>query len=76
MRPDVIDRMDNICYRSLYNWSIREWDVKVNDDGKASGAATLSLETPTTGSYYVSLGASSVNAETIVACGNLAPPTS
>jgi hypothetical protein len=50
--------------------------IKINDDGRASGATTVSLETPTTGNYYVSLGASGANAETIVACGNLAPPTS
>ena len=50
--------------------------IKINDEGRASAAATISLETPTTGSYYVSLGASGANAETIVACGNLAPPTS
>jgi len=27
------------------------------------------------GAYYVSVGASSANPETIVACGNLAPPS-
>jgi hypothetical protein len=50
--------------------------IKINDDGRATGSATLELVTPTTGSYYVSVGASGANAETIVACGNLAPPTS
>jgi hypothetical protein len=50
--------------------------IKINDDGRASAATTVSLETPTSGNYYVSLGASGANAETIVACGNLAPPTS
>ena len=50
--------------------------VKVNGEGQAAGTATVSLATPTTGSYYVSVGASGANAETIVACGNLAPPTS
>ncbi len=29
---------------------------------------------PTDGRYYVSVGASAANPETIVACGNLAPP--
>ena len=48
--------------------------LKVNDDGRASGTTTVEFETPTTGSYYVSLGASPANAETVVACGNLAPP--
>lgn len=50
--------------------------IKINDDGKASGAATVELMTPSTGNYYVSLGASAANPTTIVACGNLAPPTS
>jgi hypothetical protein len=49
--------------------------IAVNAQGKASGSASLPLETPTAGSYFVSVGASAANPETIVACGNLAPPT-
>ena len=49
--------------------------VKVNDDGRASASATLPLETPTTGAYFVSVRASAANGEMTVACGNLAPPT-
>jgi hypothetical protein len=30
---------------------------------------------PNDGQYFVSIGASAANAETIVACGNLASPT-
>jgi len=30
---------------------------------------------PSDGRYFVSVGASAANAQTIVACGNLAPPT-
>jgi hypothetical protein len=50
--------------------------IKINDDGRATGSATLEFETPSTGNYYVSVGASGANPQTIVACGNLAPPTS
>ena len=48
--------------------------IKIDNEGRASAAATLPLSMPTTGLYYVSVGASAANAETIVACGNLAPP--
>lgn len=49
--------------------------LKVDSDGHANGTATVSLETPETGSYFVVVLASVANPETIVACGNLAPPT-
>ena len=49
--------------------------LKVDDSGRASGSANLSYAMPTTGNFYVSVGASSANPETIVACGNLAPPS-
>lgn len=49
--------------------------LKVDSDGRAEGRATVSLETPETGSYFVVVRASEANPETIVACGNLAPPT-
>jgi hypothetical protein len=48
--------------------------IKIDDQGRASAYTTLPLSMPTTGSYYVSVGASASNSETIVACGNLAPP--
>lgn len=49
--------------------------LKVDSDGRATGTATVSIPTPTTGSYFVVIQASMANPETIVACGNLAPPT-
>jgi hypothetical protein len=49
--------------------------LKVESDGHANGTATVSLQTPRTGSYFVVVQASVANPETIVACGNLAPPT-
>jgi hypothetical protein len=48
--------------------------LKVDDDGRAASTATLGLTMPQAGQYYVSVGASSANAGTIVACGNLAAP--
>jgi hypothetical protein len=49
--------------------------LKVGDDGLADGAATVPLTTPRTGGYFVVVYASVANPETVVACGNLAPPT-
>lgn len=48
--------------------------LNVDRDGTATAAATLPLELPTSGAYYVAVNASAANMETIVACGNLAPP--
>lgn len=49
--------------------------LEVNSDGKASATASVSMMTPKTGNYFVLVRASAGNPETIVACGNLAPPT-
>ena len=46
----------------------------VDDNGRASGSATVGIAMPRTGDYYVSVGASEANPTTIVACGNLAAP--
>ena len=48
--------------------------VKVGDDGKGSSNATIAVTTPTSGNYFVTVQASAANPETVVACGNLAPP--
>lgn len=48
--------------------------IKVGDDGRGQATATVLMTTPTTGSYFVTVSASAANAETVVACGNLAPP--
>jgi hypothetical protein len=48
--------------------------LKVDDDGRAGTGATVPITTPTTGNYFVRVSASAVNSETVVACGNLAPP--
>lgn len=48
--------------------------LNVANDGRASASATLPLELPTSGAYYVMVNASAANMQTVVACGNLAPP--
>jgi hypothetical protein len=47
----------------------------VGRDGRATSAATVPIQTPTTGSYFVIVRASVANDAMTVACGNLAPPT-
>lgn len=49
--------------------------AKVGRDGRATSSATVPIETPTTGSYFVVVRASAANDAVTVACGNLAPPT-
>ena len=49
--------------------------IKVDEGGRASVTANVPLALPSDGRYFVSVGASAANAQTIVACGNLAPPT-
>jgi hypothetical protein len=49
--------------------------LKVDEEGRASASATVPLAMPTDGSYHVRVSASAANPETIVACGNLAPPS-
>ncbi|HET6946402.1 MAG TPA: hypothetical protein VFJ45_01165 [bacterium] len=49
--------------------------LEVESDGRATGTATVAVRTPRTGSYFVVVRASSANSGTIIACGNLAPPT-
>ncbi|MEP6691174.1 MAG: hypothetical protein ABJD07_08450 [Gemmatimonadaceae bacterium] len=48
--------------------------VKIGDNGRGSVTATIPMLTPTSGNYFVTVQASAANSETIVACGNLAPP--
>ena len=48
--------------------------LKVGGDGRASSKAVLDVATPKTGQYFVNVHASTQNMQTIVACGNLAPP--
>jgi hypothetical protein len=49
--------------------------LKVDEYGRATGSASVPLVMPLDGRYFVSVGASVANSQTIVACGNLASPT-
>jgi len=49
--------------------------VTIGSDGLATATTTIQMHTPVTGSYFIAVRASQANWETIVACGNLAPPT-
>jgi hypothetical protein len=49
--------------------------LTVDDQGRATGSANVPLVMPTDGHYYVRVGASAANPETVVACGNLAAPS-
>jgi hypothetical protein len=48
--------------------------LEVNNDGRATSNAELSVATPRTGEFFVNVHASRQNMATIIACGNLAPP--
>lgn len=50
-------------------------EAQVGRDGRAKASASLPFETPTSGSYFVTVRASAGNNAVTVACGNLAPPT-
>ena len=49
--------------------------LEVGSDGQATGTATVPVQTPETGRYFVVVHASDENSRTVVACGNLAAPT-
>lgn len=49
--------------------------VRVDGDGRAHGTATIAMQTPRSGDYFVVIYASETNRGTVVACGNLAAPT-
>jgi hypothetical protein len=48
--------------------------LMVDKNGKATSSVTLPMVLPTTGAYFVAVNASDANMQTVVACGNLAPP--
>ena len=49
--------------------------LKVGGNGRAEATARLNLPLPRSGEFYVNVHASATNLGTIIACGNLAPPT-
>lgn len=50
-------------------------NLKIDKDGTAQGGAALSVPFPTSGAYSLEVRASPANMGTVIACGNLAPPT-
>jgi hypothetical protein len=49
--------------------------LRVGADGTGSSRASVALDTPSGGDYFVSVQASPMNHDLTVACGNLAAPT-
>lgn len=49
--------------------------LKIGDDGRGESGTTVSDVTPEVGDFFVTVYASAANPETVVACGNLAPPS-
>jgi hypothetical protein len=46
----------------------------VDADGQSAGDVTLDLATPGRGEYFVAVYSASTDMETVIACGQLAPP--
>ena len=49
--------------------------LQVGSNGQAQESAVLPLPVPVAGQYFVNVHASRNNMKTIIACGNLAPPS-
>lgn len=49
--------------------------LRVGGDGTAQEEAELNIPVPRSGQYHINVHASPNNMATIIACGNLAPPT-
>ncbi|HEU4955972.1 MAG TPA: hypothetical protein VFT28_15405 [Gemmatimonadales bacterium] len=49
--------------------------LRVGSNGQAQESAVLQVPVPTTGQYFINVHASRNNMGTIIACGNLAPPS-
>ncbi len=49
--------------------------LKVGGNGRAESTADLPLAMPRSGQYFLNVHASAANMGTILACGNLAPPS-
>lgn len=49
--------------------------LKIGDDGRGEAGTTVPAVTPNVGDFFVTVYASAANTETVVACGNLAPPS-
>lgn len=49
--------------------------LRVGGNGRAESTADLDLPAPGSGEYFINVHASANNMRTIIACGNLAPPS-
>ena len=49
--------------------------LKIGDDGRGESGTSVPGVTPEIGEFFVTVYASAANPETVVACGNLAPPS-
>jgi hypothetical protein len=49
--------------------------LKIGDDGRGESGTSVASVTPELGDFFVTVYASAANPETVVACGNLAPPS-
>ena len=88
---EVAMRLGNISPGGVHPWAIHRGQcgadegvfgalenyppLRIGADGTGSARATVVLDTPTGGNYFVSVQASPANHELTVACGNLAAPT-
>jgi hypothetical protein len=88
---DVQVNLSNATPGGVHPWSIHEGlcgqtgdmvgdaddyqPIKIGGDGRGSARATIDFRTPTNGNYFVLVTASEFNQETVLACGNFAPPT-
>jgi hypothetical protein len=48
--------------------------LNIGDDGRGERGVTVPGATPDSGEFFVTVAASAANPETVIACGNLAPP--
>jgi hypothetical protein len=62
---------DNGVFGAFDNYA----PLRVGSDGKGISSATVAVDTPAVGNYFVSVQASPANRTLTVACGNLAAPT-
>ena len=87
---DLSIRVDNATPGGLHPWQVNHGrcgeahglfgtagdyrPMKIGDDGRGENGATIGQQTPGSGDYHVVVYASAANAQTVVACGNLAAP--
>jgi hypothetical protein len=61
--------------QGAFSSEARYQPIKIGDDGRGEASITVPGAPPEAGDYFVAVYASAANSETVVACGNLAPPS-